>query len=233
MLGENSISFQQDFNEISTRNLDKTDKISTRNLDEILVDPDAEGYSINEMAKKLSIAYGTLNSQLRKAKLWPKFRSQCRKLSDKPKTKQVYSCEAWLDILNELGHKLPDCVLTAQAQPKNGQSSALTIPVVEAEFVDPMDEYMASALAFSDGAKPLAHRDTSLDVTQLQALAANATTAMNDFTNLLTEEEIQEAINRGAKRGAMKAALERQSEVKVYEASMGGKLDGEQSPQSA
>ena len=104
--------------------------------------------------------------------------------------------------------------------------------VVEAEHVDPMDKYMQSALSFSNGAKPLSHRDTSIDVSQLQALAANATTAMSDFTNLLTEEEIEEAIHRGAKRGAMKAALERQAEVKTYEASMGGKPVGEQSPQS-
>ena len=200
------------------------------------IDPDAVGFSMKEMAEMLGMKRPTLADKLKSALSWDEFNDSGIALSAHKTSKVLYSVESWKVILSDLNIGLP-----AQLKPETvdqhdaGQSSALaTIPVVEAEYVDPMDRYMTSALSFSNGVKPLAHRDTSFDVAQLQALATNATTAMNDFTSLLTEEEIQEAINRGSKRGAMKAALERQAEVKTYEVSMGGKPQGgEESPQSA
>ena len=193
----------------------------------VSVDVNAVGFSVKEMAEKLGMKRTTLIAKLKKSAVNDVFKAKGVALGIAKNAKIVYPIDVWKEVLESIGVTCP------RLQSETEQSSSL-VTVVEAEHVDPMDKYMQSALSFGNGAKPLSHRDTSIDVAQLQALAANATTAMSDFTNLLTEEEIQEAINRGSKRGAMKAALERQAETKTYEASMGGKPQGgEESPQSA
>lgn len=93
-----------------------------------------------------------------------------------------------------------------------------------------LDKYGKMAESFTNGAVPASAQDRTVQIQQWTNKAAEATASQHHFSELLSDEEIQNAIQKGAERGALKAALERQAELKTYEAAMGGQSPKHPSP---
>ena len=99
-----------------------------------LIDPDAVGFSIKEMAGMLDMKRPTLADKLKTALSWDEFNQSGIALSTAKNSKVVYPVSRWSDILSDLNIGLP-----AELQPEAfaHQDSEQSSVVVDAEFVQP------------------------------------------------------------------------------------------------